>query len=54
MAKRMALRFSGSISPVNDVLTAIIPHPISTPTAAGTTALIHGITAPTFLFCQKF
>ena len=38
---------SGNWREVSEVRTAIIPQPMSTPTAAGTTAPRQGITAPT-------
>ncbi len=41
------VRSSGSCEAVRSVCTAIMPHPMSTPTAAGMTAFSVGITDPT-------
>ena len=47
MAERMADRSSGRCSARIEVRTAIMPQPMSTPTAAGMMAPTVGITDPT-------
>jgi len=47
MAARSGPRLSGRSLACNVVLHAIMPQPMSTPTAAGITALMVGITEPT-------
>ena len=47
MAERSGLRLSGRSCDTSDVCTAIMPQPISTPTAAGMIAPLHGMTHPT-------
>ena len=47
IASRVRRRLSGSSPAVSDRRTAVIPHPMSTPTAAGISALRVGITDPT-------
>ena len=47
MPSRMALRFSGRSSRKSGVRTAIMPHPMSTPTAAGMIAPSVGMHDPT-------
>jgi len=47
IALRTPFKLSGRSEPVSDVCTAIIPQPMSTPTAAGTIASRVGMTLPT-------
>src|SRR3954462_2686381 len=47
ISARISPRLSGSRSAVSEVRTAIIPQPMSTPTAAGTIACLVAITEPT-------
>ena len=47
IAERMPFRLSGRSLAVIDVRTAIMPQPMSTPTAAGMIAPFVGITLPT-------
>jgi hypothetical protein len=47
MAERTAARLSGRSLAIKVVFAAIMPQPMSTPTAAGMTALRVGMTLPT-------
>ena len=47
MSERSAARESGSCAAVSEVRIAIMPQPMSTPTAAGTMAPLVAITEPT-------
>src|SRR5713226_2264940 len=47
MAVRMPFRLSGRVRALRSVCTAIMPQPMSTPTAAGIIAPFVGITLPT-------
>ncbi len=47
MALLRSASVSGSWCDVSEVRTAIMPQPMSTPTAAGMMAFVHGMTEPT-------